>query len=65
MEATLELESYLVQHSSPGTVAPVQVDYVDQKNNNLVDIVAQLLTWVEQLEMGNQCEKTSVSLPKR
>ena len=26
--ATLELESYLVQHGSSGTVAPVQVDYM-------------------------------------
>ena len=37
--ATLELESYLVQHSSSGTVAPVQVDYMGQKNNNLMVVV--------------------------
>ena len=42
--ATLELESYLVQHSSSGTVAPVQVNYVCQKNNNLMDTMSQLLT---------------------
>ena len=26
-----------MQHSSSGTVAPVQVDYVGQKNNNPAD----------------------------
>ena len=50
--ATLELESYLVQHSSSSTVAPVQVDYVGQKNNNLMDMMSQLLARMERLEMG-------------
>ena len=38
VEDILELESYLVQCRSPGMVAPVQVDYVGQKNSNLIDI---------------------------
>lgn len=29
VEGTLQLESYLVQDNSPGTVVPVQVDFVD------------------------------------
>ena len=62
--ATLELESYLVQHSSTGTVAPVQVDYVDQKNNNLMDMMSQLLTRMKRLEMGIQHDKNTDGLPK-
>ena len=44
VEAMLELESYLVQHSSPGTVAPVRVDSVDQRSRKLMEMMAQLLT---------------------
>ena len=62
--ATLELESYLVQHSSPGMVAPVQVDYVGQKNGNLVDIMFRLLTQVERLEEGIQHDSSTGGLPK-
>ena len=42
--ATLELESYLVSHSTPGTVAPVQVpvDHAGQKS--LMDMMSQLVT---------------------
>ena len=56
MGTTMELDSYLVQHNLPGTVAPVQVDNVSQKNNNLMDTMTQLLTQVEQLEMRKQPE---------
>ena len=38
--ATLELESHLIQHSPTGMVAPVQVDYVGQKNSNLMDMMS-------------------------
>ena len=62
--ATLELESYLVQHSSSGTVVPVQVDYVGQKNNNLMYMMSQLLTRMERLEMGIQHDKNTDGLPK-
>ena len=41
--ATLELESYLVQHSPPGTVAPVQVDYVGQTNSNLIELLLLIM----------------------
>ena len=57
VEATLELESYLVQHSSPGTVAPVQVDSVEQKSSKLMEMMAQLLTRMERLEKGGQREQ--------
>ena len=60
--ATLELESYLVQHSSSSTVAPVQVDYVG--HNNLMDMMSQLLTQMERLEMGIQHDKNTDGLPK-
>ena len=49
---TLELESYLVQHSPPGTVAPVQVDCVSQKNSNLMNVISQLFARVDRLEVG-------------
>ena len=62
--ATLELELYLVQHSSSGAVAPVQVDYVGQKNSNLMDMMSQLLTQMERLEMGIQHDKNTDGLPK-
>ena len=61
--ATLELESYLVQHSSSGTVALVQVDYVGQNNNNLMDMMSQLFTQMERLEMGMQHDKNTDGLP--
>ena len=51
--------SYLMQHGSLGAVAPVQVDCRDQKNSSLMDMMAQLLTWVEQLELRNQRERSS------
>ena len=53
-----------MQHSSSGTVAPVQVDYVGQKNNNLMDMMSQLLTWMERPEMGIQHDKNTDGLPK-
>ena len=65
--ATLELESYLVQHSPlalAGTVAPVHVDYVGQKNNNLMDMMSQLLALVERLEVGMQRDRSTGGLPK-
>ena len=62
--ATLELESYLVQYSPPGTVAPVQVDYVSQKNSNLMDMMSQLLARVERLEVGIQHDRSTGGLPK-
>ena len=46
LKQPLQLESYLVQHNSPGTVAPIQVDSVDQKSSKLMEM-AQLLTGVE------------------
>ena len=51
--ATLELESYLVSHSTPGTVAPVQVpvDHAGQKN--LMDMMSQLVTRMEKLKAKN------------
>ena len=58
----LELESYLVQHSLPGTVAPVQVDPVDQRSGKLMEMMAQLLT---RLEMRGQREQNSGGTPKR
>ena len=61
--ATFELESYLVQHSSSGTVTPVQLDYMGQKNNNLMDM-SQLLTRMEGLEMGIQHDKNTDGLTK-
>ena len=61
VEATLELESYLLQHSSPGTIASVQVDSVDQ----LMEMMAQLLPRVEQSEMRGQLEQNSGGPPKR
>ena len=65
VEATLELESYLVRHSSPGTVAPVQVDSMDQRSSKLKEVMTQLLTRVEQLEMRGQCEQNSGGIPQR
>ena len=62
--ATLELESYLVQHNPPRMVAPVQVDYVSQKNSNLMDMKSQLLARVERLEMGIQHDRSTGGLPK-
>ena len=64
--ATLELESYLEQHSPPGTVAPVQVDYVGQKNSNLMDMMSQLLARAERLEVGIQRDRSTstAGLPK-
>lgn len=59
MGTTVELDSYLVQHNLPGTVAPEQVDNVSQKNSNLMDTMTQLLTQVEQLEMRKQLEGNS------
>ena len=59
--ATLELESYLVQHSPPRMVAPVQVDYV---NSNLMDMMSQLLVRVERLEVGIQLDRSTGGLPK-
>ena len=54
---TVELDSYLVQHNLPGTVAPVQVDNVSQKNNNLMDTMTQLLTQV--IEMRKKPERNN------
>ena len=65
VEATLELESYLVKHNSPGTVAPVRVDSVDQRSSKLMEMMAQLLTRVEQLEMRGQHEQNSGGIPQR
>ena len=62
--AALELESYLVQHSPPGTVAPVQVDYVGQKNSNLIDMMSQLLARADRLEVGIQHDRSTGGLPK-
>ena len=53
-----------MQHSSSGTVAPVQVDYVDQKNSNVMDMMSQLLTRMERLEMGMQHDKNTDGLPR-
>ena len=54
-----------MQHSPPGTVAPVQVDYVGQKNSNLMDMMSQLLARVERLEVGIQRDRsTTGGLPK-
>ena len=64
VETTLELESYLVQHSSPGLVAPVRVDSVDQRSSNLMEMMTQLLTRVEQLEMRGQREQNSGGIPQ-
>ena len=64
VEDILELESYLVQRRLPGMVAPVQVDYVGQKNSNLIDIMSQLLAQVERLEEGIQCDRSTGALPK-
>ena len=65
VEAMLELESYLVQHNSPGTVAPVRVDSVDQRSSKSMEMMAQLLTRVEQLEMRGQREQNSGGIPQR
>ena len=65
VEATLELELYLVQHSSPGTVAPVRLDSVDQRSSKLMEMMTQLLTRVEQLEMRSQREQNSGGIPQR
>ena len=43
--ATLELESYLVPHSTPGTVAPGQ--------KSLMDMMSQLMTRMDKLEATN------------
>ena len=55
----------MVQHSSPGTVAPVQTDSVDQRSSKLMEMMSQLLTLVGQLEIRGQHEQNSGGPPKR
>ena len=51
--ATLELESYLVSHSTPGIVAPVQVSVDRAGQKSLMDMMSQLMTQMEKLEAKN------------
>jgi len=59
--ATVELELYLVIHSSPSAVAPVQVpvDHVGQRD--VREMMAQLLTCMEKLEAGNMRQEERAS----
>ena len=50
--ATLELESYLVSHST-GTVAPVQVPVDCAGQKSLMDMMSQVMTRMEKLEAKN------------
>ena len=51
--ATLELESYLVSHSTSGTVAPVQVPADRAGQKSLMDMMSQLMTRMDKLEATN------------
>ena len=59
--ATLELESYLVSHSTPGTVAPVQVPVDRAGQKSLMDMMSQLMTRMEKLEAKNFKQEDGVS----
>ena len=59
--ATLELESYLVSHSTPGTVAPVQVPVDRAGQKSLMDMMSQIMTRMEKLEAKNFKQKDGVS----
>ena len=50
---TLELESYLVSHSTPGSVAPVQVPVDRAGQKSLMDMMSQLMTRMDKLKAKN------------
>jgi len=61
--ATLELESYLITHSSPSAVAPVQVPVDHGGQRGVMDMMAQLMTCTL-LKLGCNCNTPSVMVTR-
>ena len=57
---TLQLESYLVSHSTPGAVAPVQVPVDCAGQKSLMDMMSQLMARMEKLEAKNFKQEVEV-----